>query len=371
MQNAQTIILSALNSISSVKTEHSKPSDHILLGHSHEDNPVYWQPELLSNQHALIVGGSGETKTNFAKNIIAQDLLSESNTLHIVHDIHGEYGDLLGHANGSGSIINIAKVGLPFPILQNIAQQPIDIRLENIIADLRASNPQIGNVQTDVLRKLFQRGMQENWSNLQLRSHLEKLEDLNLKAQIYPFLLLLRSDGIDIDILFQNKLLVFNLSAFQDPKSRAAFVILIGSQIFQYQQTLLLDKHPNEVSAVRVWIEEASVIKGAKPQLTSLFQEARKFHYSATYITQVRSDVPEFVSRNCATQVFFRSAAVDHPDLKKKLLPENLGEAVVRMDEQDMLVKSQLFQPIDNQATQQCVSEYKSEAYFFSSEKLP
>ncbi len=124
---------------------------------------------------------------------------------------------------------------------------------------------------------------------------LEALDDKNLLAQLAPLNLLLRSQGLETENLLQRRLTVFDLSAFQDVRSRAAFVIRIGSQVFQYQQGVK-KATPNDVKPVRVWVEEASTLLHAKPQLTTLLQEARKLGIQATFITQLHSEVPEYVA---------------------------------------------------------------------------
>ena len=337
---------------SSNKAKYSR----VYLGEIENKQQLYWYEKNVSNQNMLIVGSCGETKSNTVKHWINEQKKNKSTDHNIVFDMHGEYlgfCHMLNSNSYQANYIDITQVGLPFQVLKSINDQPIDLQAESLIADIKAAMPQLGNIQQATLREIIKRGFYEQWTNAELREQLERIDDENTKSQIYPFLLLLRSDGESLTQHLNNKLTVFDLSAFQDPRSRAAFVILTTSQLFHHQRQQFKKQGANNFGAIRLWFEEASTIKGAKEQLTTLFQQARKFKLISVYITQVLLDIPTFISRNCATQILFRSAVKDHAELKNKVLPNKLGEALIRIDINDNLVQIPLFDIDDKHIEQQ------------------
>lgn len=329
-----------------LKTSNSQ----VILGKNRFDEDIYWDSEALANQHILLVGSSGETKSNTLKHWIHQQKINQSTDKSFIFDMHGEYPSFCTALYNDGyqaQCVNIAEIGFPFQVLKIDDAIPLDIQLERVLQSIKSSAPQMGNIQISLLREIIKQGLAEQWSNLELRKQLEKIEDHNTRSQIYPFILLLRSDGQSIDEYLQNNLTVFDLSAYQDPRSRAAFVIFTTAQLFHYQEQNFKHLGPENFNAIRLWIEEATTVKEAKQLFSVLFQESRKFKLFGAYITQVLTDIPVYINRNCATKLFFRSAAKDHHELKNKLLPEKVGEAIVQMDEQEYLVKIPLCD-IDN-----------------------
>lgn len=325
-------------------------NSQVILGKNRFDEDIYWDSEALANQHILLVGSSGETKSNTLKHWIHQQKFNQSTDKSFIFDMHGEYPSYctaLHNGDYKAQCVNIAEIGFPFQVLKIDDGIPLDIQLERVLQSIKSSAPQMGNIQISLLREIIKQGLAEQWSNLELRKQLEKIEDHNTRSQIYPFILLLRSDGQTIDEYLQNNLTVFDLSAYQDPRSRAAFVIFTTAQLFHYQEQNFKHLGPENFNSIRLWIEEATTVKEAKQLFSVLFQESRKFKLFGAYITQVLSDIPVYINRNCATKVFFRSAAKDHHELKNKLLPEKIGEAIVQMDEQEYLIQIPLCN-IDN-----------------------
>ncbi|MES9900587.1 MAG: DUF87 domain-containing protein [Sedimenticola sp.] len=316
-----------------------QPSRSILLGRKRNGETFHWTPEVLANEHLVIVGASGEGKSNAAKSIITRAIEADTHCTHVIHDIHGEYSDL-ADSTREGVSVDITATGIPFPLLHANSDQPMDIQAEYLLDDIRTSNPQIGNIQADTLRKVLTRGLAGRWCNEQLRQQLEAVDDASLQAQIRPFLLLLRSKGFKLDKLLRRPLVTFDLSSFQDKRSRAAFVILTNSRLYQYQRT-----RQGKEKRLRIWIEEATTVRNAESQLTTLFQEGRKFGLSTVYITQLLNDTPPFVSRNCATQIYFHTAVADHPQLRHGDLPPEPGTALVHSGEKAVLVRFPLYTP--------------------------
>lgn len=319
-----------------------KETQSIHLGVNEQKQDIYWNEEDVPNQNMLIVGSCGETKSNTVKQWITQHKKNKSTEHHVVFDMHGEYGnfsDASHSKNFKTNYINIADIGLPFQLLKVNQNLPIDIQTEAFIGMLKSVMPQLGTNQQNDLRVVIKRGYHEQWSNTELREQLERNLEDTTKSQVYPFLLLLRSDGESLSDYLDNQMTVFDLSAFQDFRSRAAFVVLTTSQLFHHQSQQFKEHGANNFGSIRLWFEEASTIKGAKTQLLMLFQQARKFKLASVYITQVLLDIPTFITRNCATQILFRTAVKDHPELKNKMLPSKLGEALVRIDINDILVQ--------------------------------
>lgn len=322
----------------------------ITIGKSRTGDEISWDSETIPNQHMLFAGSSGETKSNTLKHWLVQQKAAQFTDNNIVFDMHGEYAAFCGaiaDTNYKSQFIDVAEFGFPFQVLKAVEGQPFDLQRESILDSIKSSAPQMGNIQISLIRDIIGQGLAEQWTNLELRKQLEKIEDHNTKSQIYPFMLLLRSEGQDIEAFLNNNLTVFDLSAYQDPRSRAAFVIFTTAQLFHHQRHLFYRLGKDNFNAIRIWIEEAKTVKEAKQLLSVLFEQARKFKLFGTYITQVLSDIPTYISRNCATKVLFRSAVKDHNELKHKILPDKIGEAIVQMGEQEHLVQIPLCD-IDN-----------------------
>ncbi|MEJ2911841.1 hypothetical protein [Pseudoalteromonas sp. C12FD-1] len=330
--------LVALNPSSSNTTN----KNVINIGKSRTGEDIYWSSDIVPNQHMLFAGSSGETKSNTLKHWVVQQKTAQCTDNNIIFDMHGEYPafcSAIADNNYKSQFIDIAEVGFPFQVLRAVEGQPLDLQRESILDSIKSSAPQMGNIQISLIRDIIGQGLAEQWSNLELRKKLEKIEDHNTKSQIYPFILLLRSDGQDIETYLSNNLTVFDLSAYQDPRSRAAFVIFTTAQLFHHQRQQFYRFGKDNFNSIRIWIEEATTVKEAKQLLSVLFEQARKFKLFGTYITQVLSDIPTYISRNCATKVFFRSAVKDHNELKNKILPDKIGEAIIQIGEQEHLVQ--------------------------------
>lgn len=323
-----------------------------LLGHTPDGRPCHRDLSSLPNGHMLIVGASGEGKTNFAMWSMAQRLRDQHPLCMIVNDVDAkpdQYRAVIRHALAMGLedkviSVDVARTGLPFALLRESAPIPDDILIENLLADLRAANSQIGNVQADRLRQLLLRGLDERWHNTELARHIRAIKDARLKAQLMPLLLLLRSDCDALDALLVRRMVRFDLSAFAgEPRALATFLILVLSRLFRHQK--LLAQEGRQLTEIQYWVEEAATVRNAEAQLSALFRQGRKFLLQLHYITQMHEDVPAFVARNCATHVFFRSAVESRPDLARYGLPERKGEVLVRLHRTWMLVRTPRFEP--------------------------
>jgi hypothetical protein len=308
-----------------------------------DDQSVSWKPDSLSNEHAFVVSGSGEGKTNFIKHCIDQMVPAMPETRHIVLDMHGEYGDLAAKIQQQGEAataqyINIAESGIPFTLLRRFGDIPDDIRLENTLGEICSANPQIGNVQKDTLRQVLASCIAVDADNLTVRKKFEQVGQPNLVAQLAPINLLLRSPGSDMSALLSSRITILDVSAFQDPRTRAALAIFTCSQVFQHQMQQWKSAS-SQLHPIRIWIEEASTLRHAHPLLKVVFQQARKFRLSAAFVTQLESEVPEYVLRNTATKVYFRSAARLQKTFKPPQMPNGVGEAMIVMDEKVVSVR--------------------------------
>ena len=280
--NEQDLVLKSLSKESLTKG--------LRTGTTKEGEDIFLDGSSLPNDHIMVAGESGYGKTNFCQLSIAQDA-KENNRCNWVYDIGEDYLELASSINNS-IILDVIDVGFPFQFLQPNKQIPLDFQVENLLDDLRVSNSQLGAVQLDSIRTIFTELLVAGGcSNEQLNCHLEMLDDPCLKAQIKPFMLLLRSGGFDIKSLIdQNSLIVCNLSKCRNKKTRAAFAIFTNSFLFEYQQQQRRLSFKTELSdgsgewrKIRCWVEESSTLSGANDQLQIHFQQGRKYQFSGVY----------------------------------------------------------------------------------------
>lgn len=139
----------------------------VQLGVADDGSPVFWEPERLPNGHLLVVAGTGEGKTQTTKLLIVRRIACGPRLKTHVFDSHGEYRDVLGVLSRGRRrcetlLVDTVRTGLPFRLLEDL-DIPKDIRVENILADLRASAPQLGHVQAEAVRAALHQGLGLGW----------------------------------------------------------------------------------------------------------------------------------------------------------------------------------------------------------------
>jgi C1A family cysteine protease len=306
----------------------------VTLGIGHASKEAFpWGTERLANQHCLIVGGSGEGKTVITKNLITQ--LRKSSTVTSTHilDHHNEYSDILGNDEVQ-NLIDVSHTGLPFRLLDNLRGLPLDLFINNVLGDIKYSNPQLGNLQIDRVKEILEKGCVESWTNTRLRKELDNGDDAKLRAQLAPVMLLLRRDDGALDCFQKPGVYVHNLGAFQNSTSRAAYAILFLSKLMDSRANGSTQEH------CKVVMEEAQLLATAKSKsiLERVFQESRKLNIGALYLTQQWKNVPDFVKRNTATHILFRTAAQDNGINNPQSLPAK-HEALIFQGEESEKVK--------------------------------
>ena len=299
--------------------------------------PVFWESNSLDNKNRLIVGSTGSGKSHLAQHLISEQIKQDPHTCNIIIDVHGhqrDYARMGKHLVDAGyskdiARVDVGRVGLPMQFLKHDGNTPLDIFLSNRVSDVRCGNNSIGNVQAQTLYNLCLHGSIDNWSNTDLYSALDRLADTNLAAQLKPFQLLLRSDGVDVELLLDHRLVVFDLSAFRSD-SRVMYVVLLGALLFEYQQQRSKSLQATRKS-IHFVVDEGAVLTAAKPVLSRLLQEGRKFEFSSTFITQLDTDVPDYIEKNCATRIYMNGAAQQSKWCKGLELPVKRGEALCFM----------------------------------------
>ncbi len=345
------------------------PENGFILGKSHDKNQdIIWQPFMLPNTHMIVSGGSGEGKSQFVKSWIYKRLnMSDASGIH-VFDLHQEYSDVLGLVAANSNVDDVALVdvtatGFPFRLLERQGALPDDIRVENILHDLRAASPQMGNVQADTIRRILLEGLVLGWENVDLRDRFEDIDDPNLKSQIYPILLLLRANSARMTEVLDKRLVIHDLSNFHDPVSRAAYAISFLSQLMQNRMMLRQNNGLDGARSLSVVFEEAPLLAKAHIQLERFFQEARKMRCSGIFVSQQWSAIPHFVSRNAATSILFRSAAIEAKKNKtKERMPAEIGEAIVSLPDREISARLNLFH-------EECKSTVADFSHLFASQE--
>lgn len=322
--------------------------DRVRLGMDRDEKPVDWRPGALPNAHMIVAGGSGQGKTQGVKTWIERRLaMADGAGIHIF-DLHGEYLDLanLVSANSPGdSVVRVdaTNAGLPFRLLERFDDLPDDIRLENIMADLRAAATQLGNIQAERVRPVLAKGLHEGWDNLELRAAFEALDDPNIKAHFNPIMLLLRSESSLLKKLLDLRLVLHDLTDYQDPRSRAAYVLCFLSRVIQHRLRAFQKKSGERHRPLVIVFEEAKLLEKAQMQMQRFFQESRKLACGGVFISQSFKAVPSFVRQNSATHLLFQTAAEEDSSLRGVDSPINAGEAVVRMGTECGLVRLNQF----------------------------
>lgn len=349
-------------------------SVQFLIGQDLSGSDVFWDPDNagkpLRNFGFQVTGSSGSGKTQLLKALVAASRTSGLPVL--ILDFKNDYADQEFTEAAALNVHDVALAGLPFNPLALVPDRAGFVRpgyaafeIASLLARVFGLGPQQEAALKNAIKEAYQtvgipdipgsiraagirdapgfgtvvQILRANSANIALLNRVEPLFDLG----IFP-----DSDAVSstFDELLNGRT-VLSLNALPDDRIRS---LLAEFLIMRIHGHLLRNEQPRRLTRL-ILLDEAHRV-AQSPKLAILAREGRAFGVGLVVATQFAKDIPDSISGNLETKVFFKTSAEDAQAVARTITGNAAGQAaksvtnlVINLEQHQALVSNQHYAP--------------------------